>query len=218
MQFFLDTADVEKIRELNQTGLVNGVTTNPSLIAKSGRDFFETLREISSFMNGPISAEVTATTYDVMIEEGKKLSNISKNIVVKLPLTIDGLKASNYFATHKIKTNVTLCFSAGQALIAAKSNATYISPFVGRLDDMSENGMELIQKIKSIYINYPHLKTKILVASIRNLEHVIKSALIGADVVTIPPNILEELYEHTLTKKGLDAFLEDWKSTKQSIL
>ena len=218
MQFFLDTADVEKIRELNQTGLVNGVTTNPSLIAKSGRDFFETLREISSFMDGPISAEVTATTYDVMIEEGKKLSNISKNIVVKLPLTIDGLKASNYFATHKIKTNVTLCFSAGQALIAAKSNATYISPFVGRLDDIGENGMELIQKIKSIYFNYPHLKTKILVASIRNLEHVIKSALIGADVVTIPPNILEELYEHTLTKKGLDAFLEDWKSTKQSIL
>ena len=218
MQFFLDTADVEKIRELHQTGLVNGVTTNPSLIAKSGRDFFETLREISSFMDGPISAEVTATTYDVMIEEGKKLSNISKNIVVKLPLTIDGLKASNYFATHKIKTNVTLCFSAGQALIAAKSNATYISPFVGRLDDIGENGMELIQKIKSIYFNYPHLKTKILVASIRNLEHVIKSALIGADVVTIPPNILEELYEHTLTKKGLDAFLEDWKSTKQSIL
>ena len=218
MQFFLDTADVEKIRELNQTGLVNGVTTNPSLIAKSGRDFFETLREISSFMDGPISAEVTATTYDVMIEEGKKLSNISKNIVVKLPLTIDGLKASNYFATHKIKTNVTLCFSAGQALIAAKSNATYISPFVGRLDDIGENGMELIQKIKSIYFNYPHLKTKILVASIRNLEHVIKSALIGADVVTIPPNILEELYKHTLTKKGLDAFLEDWKSTKQSIL
>ena len=218
MQFFLDTADVEKIRELHQTGLVNGVTTNPSLIAKSGRDFFETLREISSFIDGPISAEVTATTYHEMIEEGKKLSNISKNIVVKLPLTIDGLKASNFFATHKIKTNVTLCFSAGQALIAAKSNATYISPFVGRLDDMSENGMELIQKIKSIYINYPHLKTKILVASIRNLEHVIKSALIGADVVTIPPNILEELYEHTLTKKGLDAFLEDWKATKQSIL
>ena len=218
MQFFLDTADVEKIRELNQTGLVNGVTTNPSLIAKSGRDFFETLREISSFMDGPISAEVTATTYDVMIEEGKKLSNISKNIVVKLPLTMDGLKASNYFAIHKIKTNVTLCFSAGQALIAAKSNATYISPFVGRLDDIGENGMELIQKIKSIYFNYPHLKTKILVASIRNLEHVIKSALIGADVVTIPPNILEELYEHTLTKKGLDAFLEDWNATKQSIL
>ena len=218
MQFFLDTADVEKIRELHQTGLVNGVTTNPSLIAKSGRDFFETLREISSFIDGPISAEVTATTYHEMIEEGKKLSNISKNIVVKLPLTIDGLKASNYFATHKIKTNITLCFSAGQALIAAKSNATYISPFVGRLDDIGENGMELIQKIKSIYFNYPHLKTKILVASIRNLEHVIKSALIGADVVTIPPNILEELYEHTLTKKGLDAFLEDWKATKQSIL
>ena len=218
MQFFIDTADVEKIRELHQTGLVNGVTTNPSLIAKSGRDFFQTLREISSFIDGPISAEVTATTYHEMIEEGKKLSNISNKIVVKLPLTIDGLKATIYFASHHIKTNVTLCFSAGQALIAAKSSATYVSPFVGRLDDIGENGMELIQKIKSIYSNYAHLNTKILVASIRSLEHVIQSALIGADVVTIPPNILEELYEHTLTKKGLDAFLEDWKSTKQSIL
>ena len=218
MQFFLDTADVEKIKELHRTGLVNGVTTNPSLIAKSGRDFFETLKEISSFLDGPISAEVTATAYNGMIEEGKKLSNISKNVVIKLPLTMDGLKASNYFASQKVKTNVTLCFSAGQALIAAKSNATYISPFVGRLDDIGENGMELIQKIKTIYSNYPHLSTKILVASIRNLEHVIQAALIGSDVVTIPPSILEELYEHTLTKKGLDAFLEDWKTTKQSIL
>ena len=147
-----------------------------------------------------------------------ELSGISKNIVVKLPLTPDGLKASNYFSTKKIKTNVTLCFSAGQALIAAKANATYVSPFVGRLDDIGENGMELIQKIKTIYSNYPDLSTKILVASIRSLEHVTNSALIGADVITIPPNILEELYEHTLTKKGLDAFLEDWKATKQSIL
>lgn len=218
MQFFLDTADVEKIKELYQTGLVDGITTNPSLIAKSGRDFFETLREISSFVKGPISAEVTAIKYNGMIEEGEKLSGISKNIVVKLPLTPDGLKASNYFSTKKIKTNVTLCFSAGQALIAAKANATYVSPFVGRLDDIGENGMELIQKIKTIYSNYPHLSTKILVASIRSLEHVTNSALIGADVITIPPNILEELYEHTLTKKGLDAFLEDWKATKQSIL
>ena len=218
MQFFLDTADTKKIRELYKTGLVDGVTTNPSLIAKSGKDFFETLEEISSFVKGPISAEVTATELEGMIEEGKKLSRISKNIVIKLPLTIDGLKASNFFADQRINTNVTLCFSAAQALIAAKSKATYISPFIGRLDDIGENGMQLIQQIKTIYQNFPEFKTKILVASIRSLDHVIESAIIGADVVTIPPQILEQLYDHHLTKKGLDAFLEDWKSTKQSIL
>tara|TARA_B110001454_G_scaffold159760_1_gene149125 strand:+ start:1502 stop:2158 length:657 start_codon:yes stop_codon:yes gene_type:complete len=218
MQFFLDTADTEKIRELYKTGLVDGITTNPSLIAKSGKDFFETLEEISAFVKGPISAEVTATELEGMIEEGKKLSRISKNIVIKLPLTIDGLKASNFFADQRINTNVTLCFSAAQALIAAKSRATYISPFIGRLDDIGENGMQLIQQIKTIYQNFPEFKTKILVASIRSLDHVIESAIIGADVVTIPPQILEQLYDHHLTKKGLDAFLEDWKSTKQSIL
>lgn len=218
MQFFLDTADTKKIRELYKTGLVDGITTNPSLIAKSGKDFFETLEEISAFVKGPISAEVTATELEGMIEEGKKLSRISKNIVIKLPLTIDGLKASNFFADQRINTNVTLCFSAAQALIAAKSRATYISPFIGRLDDIGENGMQLIQQIKTIYQNFPEFKTKILVASIRSLDHVIESAIIGADVVTIPPQILEQLYDHHLTKKGLDAFLEDWKSTKQSIL
>ena len=218
MQFFLDTADTEKIRELYKTGLVDGITTNPSLIAKSGKDFFETLEEISAFVKGPISTEVTATELEGMIEEGKKLSRISKNIVIKLPLTIDGLKASNFFADQRINTNVTLCFSAAQALIAAKSRATYISPFIGRLDDIGENGMQLIQQIKTIYQNFPEFKTKILVASIRSLDHVIESAIIGADVVTIPPQILEQLYDHHLTKKGLDAFLEDWKSTKQSIL
>ena len=218
MQFFLDTADTKKIRELYKTGLVDGITTNPSLIAKSGKDFFETLEEISAFVKGPISAEVTATELEGMIKEGKKLSRISKNIVIKLPLTIDGLKASNFFADQRINTNVTLCFSAAQALIAAKSRATYISPFIGRLDDIGENGMQLIQQIKTIYQNFPEFKTKILVASIRSLDHVIESAIIGADVITIPPQILEQLYDHHLTKKGLDAFLEDWKSTKQSIL
>ena len=218
MQFFLDTADTQKIKELYKTGLVDGITTNPSLIAKSGKDFFETLKEISDFVKGPISAEVTATKFEGMIEEGKKLSRISKNIVIKLPLTIDGLKASSFFADQRINTNVTLCFSAAQALIAAKSKATYISPFVGRLDDIGENGMQLIKQIKTIYQNFPEFKTKILVASIRNPDHVIEAAIIGADVVTIPPQILEQLYDHHLTKKGLDAFLEDWKSTKQSIL
>jgi len=218
MKFFLDTADTNKIRSLYSTGLVDGVTTNPSLIAKSGKDFFDTLAEISSFVTGPISAEVTATSFEEMIKEGEKLSKIAKNIVIKLPLTVEGLKASNFFYEKNISTNVTLCFSPAQALIAAKSHATYISPFVGRLDDIGENGMELIKKIKSIYSNYPDLKTKILVASIRNLDHVIESAIIGADVVTIPPNVLEMLYEHPLTKKGLDAFLDDWKKTNQSIL
>ena len=218
MKFFLDTADTDKIRELYSTGLVDGVTTNPSLIAKSGKDFFDTLKEISSFVNGPISAEVTSTSYDGMIKEGEKLSKISKNIVIKLPLTSDGLKASNFFFKNNIRTNVTLCFSSTQALIAAKSNASYISPFVGRLDDIGENGMELIRKIRKIYDNYPEFKTQILVVSIRNLDHVIESAIIGADVVTIPPNVLEMLYDHPLTKKGLDAFLNDWKSTNQSIL
>ena len=218
MKFFLDTADTDRIKELYSTGLVDGVTTNPSLIAKSGKDFFDTLREISSFVNGPISAEVTSTSYNGMIKEGEKLSKIAKNIVIKLPLTADGLKASNFFFKNNISTNVTLCFSAAQALIAAKSNASYISPFVGRLDDINENGMELIKKIRLIYDNYPEYKTKILVASIRKLDHVIESAIIGADVVTIPPNILEMLYDHPLTKKGLDAFLNDWKSTNQSIL
>ena len=218
MKFFLDTADTDRIKELYSTGLVDGVTTNPSLIAKSGKDFFDTLREISSFVHGPISAEVTSTSYDGMIKEGEKLSKIAKNIVIKLPLTPDGLKASNFFFKKNISTNVTLCFSAAQALIAAKSKASYISPFVGRLEDIDENGMELIKKIRLIYDNYPEYKTKILVASIRKLDHVIESAIIGADVITIPPNVLEMLYDHPLTKKGLDAFLNDWKSTNQSIL
>ena len=218
MEFFLDTADVDSIRELSETGLIDGVTTNPSLVAKSGKDFFTILKDISKIVSGPISAEVTALESDGMIAEGEKLAKIAKNIVIKLPLTQEGLKACTKLTKKKIKTNVTLCFSPAQALIAAKSGATYISPFVGRLDDIGENGMELIQKIKDIYSNYPKLNTKILVASVRNMEHVAQAAIIGADVVTLPPKILEELYEHPLTKKGLDAFLEDWKKTNQKII
>ena len=218
MEFFLDTADVDSIRELSETGLIDGVTTNPSLVAKSGKDFFAILKDISKIVSGPISAEVTALESDGMIAEGEKLAKIAKNIVIKLPLTQEGLKACKKLTKKKIKTNVTLCFSPAQALIAAKSGATFISPFVGRLDDIGENGMELIQKIKDIYSNYPKLNTKILVASVRNMEHVAQAAIIGADVVTLPPKILEELYEHPLTKKGLDDFLEDWKKTNQKII
>ena len=218
MEFFLDTADVDSIRELSETGLIDGVTTNPSLVAKSGKDFFTILKDISKIVSGPISAEVTALESDGMVAEGVKLAKIANNIVIKLPLTQEGLKACAKLTKKKIKTNVTLCFSPAQALIAAKSGATYISPFVGRLDDIGENGMELIKKIKDIYSNYPKLNTKILVASVRNMEHVAQAAIIGADVVTLPPKILEELYEHPLTKKGLDAFLEDWKKTNQKII
>ena len=218
MEFFLDTADIDSIRDLSETGLVDGVTTNPSLVAKSGKDFFTILKDISKIVSGPISAEVTALESDNMVAEGIILSKIAKNIVVKLPLTQEGLKACKKLTKKGIKTNVTLCFSPAQALIAAKSGATYISPFVGRLDDIGEKGMDLIQKIKDIYSNYPKLNTKILVASVRNMEHVAHAAIIGADVVTLPPKILEELYDHPLTKKGLDAFLEDWKKTNQKII
>ena len=218
MEFFLDTADVDSIRELSETGLIDGVTTNPSLVAKSGKDFFTILKDITKIVSGPISAEVTALESDGMVAEGEKLAKIAKNIVIKLPLTQEGLKACKKLTKKQIKTNVTLCFSPAQALIAAKSGATFISPFIGRLDDIGENGMELIQKIKDIYSNYPKLNTKILVASVRNMEHVAQAAIIGADVVTLPPKILEELYEHPLTKKGLDDFLEDWKKTNQKII
>ena len=218
MEFFLDTAEVKVIKKLSETGLVDGITTNPSLIAKSGKDFFKTLKEISKIIKGPISAEVTALDSKGMVQEAKKLSQISKNIVIKLPLTEEGLKTCKFLSKKKIKTNVTLCFSAAQALLAAKCGATYISPFVGRLDDIGENGMSLIQDIKSIYMNYSNLKTKILVASVRTTEHVIQSAIIGADVVTLPPATLKELSKHPLTDKGLDAFLKDWKKTKQKIV
>jgi|TARA_B110000285_G_scaffold230625_1_gene297595 transaldolase len=218
MDFFLDTAEVDVIKDLSETGLVDGITTNPSLVAKSGQDFFSVLEKISRIIDGPISAEVTAIDTEGMINEGLKLSKIAKNIVVKLPLTLEGLKACVFLVNKKIRTNVTLCFSANQALLAAKSGATYVSPFIGRLDDIGENGLDLISDIKSIYSNYIALNTKILVASVRSLDHIAKSAIIGADTVTLPPKVFLEMYDHELTKKGLDAFLKDWAETKQSIL
>ncbi len=218
MKFFVDTADVEEIRDLAATGLVDGVTTNPSLIAKSGRDFTEVIKEICNLVEGPVSAEVTATQTERMVEEGRKLAQIAKNVTIKVPLTWDGLKACRTLTQGGAMVNVTLCFSANQALLAAKAGATFISPFIGRLDDIGEDGMDLIRDIRTIYDNYDALSTQILVASIRNDDHVKQSALAGADVATVPPAVLRGLSEHPLTDKGLAAFLADWEKTGQSIL
>lgn len=216
MKFFVDTADVDDIKELADTGLLDGVTTNPSLILKSGRDIREVTKEICDLVEGPVSAEVTATDFDGMMKEAKVLAGIAKNICIKLPLTMDGLKACNHLTDAGHETNVTLCFSANQALLAAKAGATYISPFIGRLDDMGIDGMELISEIRLIYDNYD-FGTEILAASIRSVNHVKESAMAGADVATIPPNVLKALVKHPLTDKGLDAFLADWAKTGQSI-
>jgi transaldolase len=218
MKFFVDTADVTEIRDLADTGLLDGVTTNPSLVAKSGRDFIDVLKEICSIVEGPVSAEVTATDASAMIAEGTKLAKVAPNVAVKVPLTWDGLKACRAISQAGTKVNVTLCFSANQALLAAKAGASYISPFVGRLDDIGHDGMELIAEIKTIYDNYPALDTEILVASIRSPMHVKQAAMIGADVATVPPDVLRKLAGHTLTDKGLDAFLADWQKTGQAIL
>ncbi len=217
MKFFVDTAIIEDIRELNDYGLLDGVTTNPSLIAKSGRDFKEVIAEICALVEGPVSAEVAALNFDGMIAEGDHLAAIADNVVIKLPLTLDGLKACRYFTMKGIKTNVTLCFSANQALLAAKAGATFISPFVGRLDDLNIEGMELISDIRQIYDNY-EFKTEILAASVRTANHVKDAALAGADVATIPPAVIKALANHVLTDKGLDQFAKDWASTGQSIL
>jgi len=216
MKFFVDTADVDDIRELNALGLVDGVTTNPSLILKSGRDIIEVTKEICSIVDGPVSAEVAATDYEQMMKEATVLGEIADNICIKLPLTIDGLRACKSLTDVGHKTNVTLCFSANQALLAAKAGATYISPFVGRVDDIGTDGMDLIQEIRTIYDNYD-FKTEILVASIRSVTHVKDAALIGADVSTIPPSTLRALVKHPLTDKGLAAFLADWEKTGQDI-
>jgi transaldolase len=218
MKFFVDTADVDAIRDLADTGLVDGVTTNPSLIAKSGRDFVEVVKEICDIIDGPISAEVTATEYGAMLAEGRKLAKINDNITVKVPLTRDGLKACKMLSQEGTMVNVTLCFSANQALLAAKAGATFISPFIGRLDDIATDGMQLIEDIVDIYDNYPNLMTEVLVASVRSPMHVLQSAKIGADVVTLPPDVLLAMFKHPLTEKGLDAFLADWQKTGQSIL
>ena len=218
MKFFADTADIDEIRDLAATGLLDGVTTNPSLVAKAGRDFFDVLKDICAAVEGPVSAEVTATDYDAMVQEGRRLADFADNIAVKVPLTWDGLKACKTLRQAGAMVNVTLCFSATQALFAAKAGATFVSPFVGRLDDISEDGMQLIRDIRLIYDNYPALETEILVASIRHPMHVVEAARIGADVCTVPPAILRKLADHPLTDKGLNAFLADWQGTGQSIL
>ena len=219
MKFFIDTADVAEIADLAATGLVDGVTTNPSLIAKSGRNFLEVVREICEIVPGPVSAEVTAVHADAMLAEGRKLAKLAPNVCVKLPLTWDGLKACKALSDDGIPTNVTLCFSAGQALLAAKAGATFISPFVGRLDDIGHEGMQLISDIVEVYRNYPAtLRTEVLVASVRGPVHVIEAARLGANVVTVPPKVLRALALHPLTDKGLAAFLKDWEATGQKIL
>ncbi|MCL4142350.1 UNVERIFIED_CONTAM: hypothetical protein GTU68_030563 [Idotea baltica] len=217
MKFFVDTAVIEEIEDLAATGMVDGVTTNPSLIHKSGRDFKEVIAEICKITDGPVSAEVAATQYDQMIAEGRELAKIAGNVAIKLPLTWDGLKACRTLSGEGRMVNVTLCFNANQALLAAKAGATFISPFIGRLDDMGINGMELIQEIRIIYDNYD-FNTEILAASIRTVNHLKDSALAGADVATIPPSTLKSLASHPLTDKGLEAFLSDWEKTGQTIL
>ena len=218
MKFFVDTAKIDEIRELENTGLVDGVTTNPSLINKSGRNFFEVVREICSLVDGPVSAEVTSPDFDTMLEEGKKLAEIASNIAVKVPLTRAGLRTCKLLSEKGTMVNVTLCFSANQAILAAKAGARFISPFVGRLDDIAHDGMDLISDICDIYANYPDFSTEVLVASVRSPMHVVEAAKIGADVATVPPSVLHQMFSHPLTDKGLADFTSDWEKTGQSIL
>jgi transaldolase len=217
MKFFVDTAEIAEIRELAETGLLDGVTTNPSLIAKSGRKITEVIAEICAIVPGPVSAEVAATDYEQMLKEAEVLKAIAPNVTIKVPLTPAGLRACHTLSQQGTMVNVTLCFSAAQALLAAKAGATFISPFVGRLDDIGQNGMDLIADIVQIYANYPAIKTEVLVASIRNPVHLIEAAKIGADVATIPPAIIKQLYKHPLTDSGLAGFLKDWAGTGQTI-
>jgi transaldolase len=217
MQLFLDTTDTAVLKDLATTGLVDGVTTNPTLIAKSGRPMLEVIAEICSVVEGPVSAEVAATEFAGMLAEGRKLAGVAPNVVVKVPLTRDGLMATREFNHEGIQTNVTLCFSAAQAMLAAKAGATYISPFIGRLDDHGAQGMDLISEIRAIYDNY-EFDTEILAASIRNPAHVTAAALAGADCATIPPSVFLDLFKHPLTEKGLEQFMSDWAKTGQSIL
>jgi len=216
MKFFADTAEISEIRELAETGLLDGVTTNPSLVRKSGREFLDVVREIAAVVSGPVSAEVVATDFEGMMREAEILRGIAENVAVKVPLTQAGLKACRRLTSEETMVNVTLCFSAAQALLAAKAGATFISPFVGRLDDVGSSGMELISDIRMIYDNYD-FETQILVASIRNPMHVVEAAKIGADVMTAPPTIIRQLFNHPLTDAGLAAFLKDWEATGQKI-
>ncbi len=218
MKFFIDSADLDEIRDLASTGLIDGATTNPSLVAKSGRKFEDIIAEICQILPGPVSAEVTATDTDTMLIEGRKLAKIASNVTIKVPLTPDGLKACKVLTGEGTKVNVTLCFSAGQAILAAKAGATFVSPFVGRLDDIGLKGMDLIDEICTIYRAQEAFETEVLVASIRSVGHVIEAAKMGAHVATMPPGILRALYKHPLTDKGLAAFLADWEKTGQSIL
>jgi transaldolase len=218
MKFFIDTADLAEIRDLAATGLVDGVTTNPSLVAKTGRNFLEVVREICEVVQGPVSAEVTATDTATMLAEGRMLAKLAPNVAVKVPLTPDGLKACRVLAQDGTMVNVTLCFSAAQAILAAKAGATFVSPFVGRLDDVGASGMALIRDIVEIYRQYPGFRTEVLVASIRHPMHVVEAAKAGAQVGTVPPAVLRQMFVHPLTEKGLAAFLADWRKTGQSIL
>jgi transaldolase len=216
MEFFLDTADIDEIRQGLESGMVDGVTTNPTLIARQGKPYLPTVKEIADLVPGPVSGEVLATDYEGILSEAHRLAELADNVVVKVPLLPQGLQAVHKLTEEGIRTNVTLCFSSAQALLAAKAGATYISPFVGRLDDVGENGMELIEQVVAIYANYPNLETQVLVASVRHPMHVVQSALIGADVATIPVSVLNKLYKHPLTDRGLEGFLNDWKKTGKS--
>ena len=218
MKFFIDSADIDEIRELAATGLADGVTTNPSLVAKTGRDFLEVLREICEAVDGPVSAEVTATDFPTMLAEGRKLAAVADNVCVKVPLTPDGLKACRTLAQAGILVNVTLCFSPAQAILAAKAGAAFVSPFVGRIDDVGGDGMQLIAEIVAIFAQYPGFATEVLVASVRHPMHVVEAAKLGAGVATLPPKVLRQMYAHPLTDKGLAGFLADWEKTGQSIL
>ena len=217
MELFIDTAEIDEIKSLNITGLIDGVTTNPSLIAKSGRNIIETIEEICNEVSGPVSAEVTATDFETMIKEGRKLSAIAQNVAIKVPLTFDGLRACKVFSEDGIMVNVTLCFNSAQAILAAKAGASFISPFIGRLDDIGSDGINLISEITELY-DIHGFETKVLAASIRSVQDIIDSAKFGADVATIPPKFLKAMYNHPLTDKGLADFLADWKKTGQSIL
>ncbi|UJS25013.1 fructose-6-phosphate aldolase [Thiothrix winogradskyi] len=218
MKFFVDTGDINEISTLVETGMVDGVTTNPSLVASSGKDFVALVRDICQLVPGHVSAEVLATDVTTMLKEAEVLRTIADNVCIKVPLTVDGLKACKALSAEGTAVNVTLCFSAVQALLAAKAGATYVSPFIGRLDDVGESGMQLIRDIVNMYDNYPNLHTQVLAASIRSPSHVLESAMAGAHVATLPPKIIWQLYNHPLTDKGLAAFLKDWEKTGQKLI
>ena len=218
MKFFLDTASISEITSLNKTGMVDGITTNPSLVAKTGQSFLDIIADICKLIDGPVSAEITATDANNMVKEGHKLASISDNVAVKVPLTADGLIACKALSVAGTMVNVTLCFSAAQAILAAKAGATFVSPFIGRLDDLGQDGLGLISEIHTIFSNYPEINTQILVASARSPRHVVESAKIGADIVTIPPSTLRQLFNHPLTDTGLKAFMSDWEISGQTIL